>query len=84
MTFASFFKPATLAFFSILAFGCNKNHDESRANASSASSAADASAMGEIADFSSLDAKAWVNGSPVSLVESRAKHVVLIEAWHPS
>ena len=81
MTFASFFKPATLAFFSILAFGCNKNHDETRANASSAS---DASAISEIADFSSLDAKAWVNGSPISLMQSRAKHVVLIESWHPS
>lgn len=81
MTFASFFKPFAIAFFAILSFGCNKNHDETRANATSA---ADTSAMAEIADFSSLDPKAWVNGAPVSLTESRAKHVVLIESWHPS
>ncbi len=78
-----FFKPATLTFFGILAFGCNKNHDDTRANATSAADASTIAAEA-IADFSSLDAKAWVNGSPLSLTESRAKHVVLIEAWHPS
>ncbi len=84
MTYASFFKRAPLVLLTlvaILSFGCNKSHDEPRANATSA---ADASAIAEISDFSSLDAKAWVNGAPVALVESRSKHVVLIEVWHPS
>jgi len=81
MTYASFFKLAPLALFAILSFGCNKKHDETRTNATSA---ADASAIVEMSDFSTLDPKAWVNGSPVSLMESRVKHVVLIEAWHPA
>lgn len=62
----------------LLAFGCNKNHDETR---SSAKSLTDPSS---ITDFSSLDATAWVNGAPVSLAEARGKNVVLIEAWHPA
>jgi hypothetical protein len=78
MPHASSFKLATLAFFAILSFGCNKNHDETRANATSAADSA------VVADFSTLDAKAWVNGSPVSLDGARGKHVVLIEAWHPA
>jgi hypothetical protein len=84
MSYTPFVKPATLALAAILSFGCTfgctKNHDETRANATSA---VDAPAIAEtIADFPSLDAKAWVNGAPVSLAESRGKHVVLIEAWH--
>lgn len=61
--------------------GCNKNHDEPRANSTAAPAAPDASV---IADFPSLEAKAWVNGNPVSLADARGKHVVLIEAWHPA
>jgi len=71
-----------LVFATILAIGCNKNHDETR---SSASSLTDPSASTtSIADFSSLEASAWVNGSPLSLAEARGKNVVLIEAWHPA
>lgn len=81
MMYASFFKRAPLALFAILSFSCNKNHDETRANAASA---ADASAIAEVSDFPTLDAKSWANGSPISLTESRAKNVVLVEVWHPS
>ena len=77
MPHASFFKPAALALFAILSFGCNKNHDETRSNAESADTPA-------IAEFSALDAKSWVNGAPFSLTEARGKQVVLIEAWHPA
>ena len=82
MSHTSFVKPAMLALAAILSFGCTKNNDETRANATSA---ADAPAIAEsIDDFPSLDAKSWVNGAPVSLAESRGKHVVLIESWHPT
>lgn len=64
----------------LVSLGCNKNHDEPRANSTAAP---DASAIA-IADFPSLEAKAWVNGNPVSLADARGKHVVLIEAWHPA
>ena len=61
-----------------LFFGCNKNHDDVRANATSSPDAP------AIAEFTSLDPSFWVNGSPVSLTEAKGKHVVLIEAWHPT
>jgi hypothetical protein len=77
-----FLKLATFALVGILSFGCKKNHDEARANATSV---ADAPVIAEaIADFPQLDAKAWVNGSPVSLAALRGKHAVLIEVWHPA
>ncbi|HMY19205.1 MAG TPA: hypothetical protein PKA58_22930 [Polyangium sp.] len=62
----------------LVTLGCNKNHDEPRANATAAPDTS------PIADFPSLEAKAWVNGNPVSLADARGKHVVLIEAWHPA
>lgn len=76
---SSFFKSVSLVFgLALFALGCTKNHDETRANATSIAEGP------VIAEFSSLDPKAWVNGSPVSLNESRGKHVLLIEAWHPA
>jgi hypothetical protein len=81
MSYASFIKCAPLAVAAILAFGCNKNHDEARVNAPAV---IETPAVTSIADFSSLDAKSWENGTPISLTESRGKHVVLIEVWHPS
>lgn len=62
----------------ILAFGCNKNHDEARASGAPSS---DALVVGE---FTTLDAASWVNGAPISLDAARGKQVVLIEAWHPA
>lgn len=70
--------PIPLVLCTVLAFGCNKNHDEARANATSTVDAQ------PIAEFSSLDSNAWVNGPPASLADARGKHVVLIEVWHPT
>ncbi|HRI67985.1 MAG TPA: hypothetical protein PK156_27300 [Polyangium sp.] len=74
----SFIYALPLALCIALGFGCNKNHDDVRANATSSTDAP------TIAEFTSLDPSSWVNGSPVSLTETKGKHVVLIEAWHPT
>lgn len=88
MQHATSAKFVTLAIFAILSLGCNKNHDETRANASSNlnhwGSGSPPADTPVVTDFPTLDAKAWVNGSPVSLGEARGKHVILIEAWHPA
>lgn len=78
MSLMNQFKPATLLIAAVLAFGCNKNRDESRSNANSVTDAP------VVAEFTTLDTNTWVNGSPVSLVDARGKNVILIEAWHPT
>ena len=67
-----------LALVALFAAGCSKKPDEARTNAPATPDTP------AIADFSSLDAKSWINGNPISLAEARGKHVILIEAWHPA
>lgn len=82
MSHAPSVKFVTIAFLAIVALGCNKNRDETRSNATQIEHLGVNGSV--VTDFPTLDAKAWVNGSPVSLDAARGKHVVLIEAWHPA
>jgi hypothetical protein len=70
-------KSAAIVIAATLSLGCNKSRDSGSTTSAPVDSA-------PVADFPSLDAKAWVNGSSVSLGEARGKHVVLVEAWHPA
>ncbi|MBK9258874.1 MAG: hypothetical protein IPM54_03455 [Polyangiaceae bacterium] len=70
-------KPAIIAFAAMLSLGCNKSRDSGSSSATVAESA-------PVENFPSLDPKTWVNGAPLSLADSREKHVLLMEAWHPA